>query len=481
MSGQAQGRACESCGSRLSRYNPDDYCQACVSAGRSASGRKPATNTRPRPPDFLPADVLERPDFADACARRDLGEIFRIAIKRGGPGFTVSHIARRCGMSVGQAQKYTNYGRQAQKVSVFEGVADALHIPGRMLDIARRPWEDESDTGEGVSSTHGILWDDIETLRNNLTSAIGAGSIADNHIADWEQTALQYGLATRDQPPGILIRDIAIDLAELRRPLLECRSSASLARVTRVTAEMAGLMMLTFVKADERAAFRRWTRTARLAADETSDPQIQSWVRAHEAYGHYYSGDFARAVEVARHAQELGETQPCVGYVLAAALEARAHAALSADRREEAKKALQRAESVLSRLDAESTVPSAFGYNEEQLRFHESNVLTRLRDTKAAWQAQDRALQLCPVSDYTDRTLIQLDRAACLIQEHNTADAVEYAIQAISDTTPEQRRGVILLRAREIADSLPSDGNSSSRLHELHDLLQISTQAGEIQ
>jgi hypothetical protein len=47
-----------------------------------------------------------------------------------------------------------------------------------------------------------------------------------------------------------------------------------------------------------------------------------------EAYGHYYSGDLLEAVEVARHAQHLVPTTPCVGAALAAALESRAHAAM---------------------------------------------------------------------------------------------------------------------------------------------------------
>jgi hypothetical protein len=61
---------------------------------------------RVRPPEFLPRDVIARPDFADACDRRDLGEIFRLAVKWGGAGLTVSHLARRCEMSVGRVNDY---------------------------------------------------------------------------------------------------------------------------------------------------------------------------------------------------------------------------------------------------------------------------------------------------------------------------------------------------------------------------------------
>jgi len=39
---------------------------------------------RLRPPDYLPSEALSRPDFADACDNRDLGAIFRIAVKWAG-------------------------------------------------------------------------------------------------------------------------------------------------------------------------------------------------------------------------------------------------------------------------------------------------------------------------------------------------------------------------------------------------------------
>ncbi len=98
---------------------------------------------RQRPPDYIPRDVLARHDFAEACATRSLGLIFAIANKWGGAGFTVSHLARRCEMTISQVQDYTLRGRQALSIEVFERVADGLHIPGRMLGIGGRPWESQ--------------------------------------------------------------------------------------------------------------------------------------------------------------------------------------------------------------------------------------------------------------------------------------------------------------------------------------------------
>ena len=60
---------------------------------------------------------------------------------------------------------------------------------------------------------------------------------------------------------------------------------------------------------------------------------------------------------------------------------------------------------------------SAFGSTESQLRFHEGNVYTWLRDTRRARHAQERALELCPPGEYTDWALTRLDRAYCLFRE----------------------------------------------------------------
>lgn len=85
---------------------------------------------------------------------------------------------------------------------------------------------------------------------------------------------------------------------------------------------------------------------------------------------------------------------PLVGAALAAALEARTLAACGRVR--EARTALGRAETILSSLAAASVTGSAFGYTEAQFRFHEGNAFTRLRDTRRALRAQERALELCP-------------------------------------------------------------------------------------
>jgi transcriptional regulator with XRE-family HTH domain/tetratricopeptide (TPR) repeat protein len=99
----------------------------------------PANRVRAgRLPDYLSADLLNEPGFIQACGKRDLGAIFRFAVSA---GFTVSHLARRCEMSVSQVSDYMHRGRPAQKVEIFGRVSDGLHISGHMLGLGNRPWE----------------------------------------------------------------------------------------------------------------------------------------------------------------------------------------------------------------------------------------------------------------------------------------------------------------------------------------------------
>jgi transcriptional regulator with XRE-family HTH domain len=323
-----------------------------------------------------------------------------------------------------------------------------------------------------------VSWQAIEALRRGLNETISERTITPSGLDDWEQTVFGYGQATRDRAPMVLLGDLSADLAQLQEALARCRSASVLRRLTRITAHMAGLMCLTLIKMDQRTAFRRWARTARLAAQEAGDPLTHSWVRAQEAYGHYYSGDLVEAVQVAHHAQALSGQIPSVGAVLAAALEARAQAALG--HQQETHAALGYAENCLSRLDPSTIGTSAFNYNEAQLRFHQSNAFTHLHDMSAAWRAQEMALALCPTSDYMDRTMTKLDRAYCLAYDGDVTGAVAVIVEATTSLTDQQRQGIIAARARETIAILSPQHKALPAVRDLHDLLPLPPETKDI-
>ena len=314
-------------------------------------------------------------------------------------------------------------------------------------------------------------FDGIELLRKEMNSVLGEGAMAEGSLDDWERTAIRYARATRDRPASVLLFDIAHDLAELNLALNQHRSASAMRRLTRVTAQMSGLMCLIFCILDDRPAFRRWARTARLAGNESGDPETLSWVLAQEAYGHYYSGDLLEAIDVACHAFEVVRT-PCAGAALAAALEARAHAAMG--RHEETREALARAENILSQLSGDVLIPSAFGYNEASFRFHEGNAYTHLRDVKSAFTAQERALELCSQDNYTDWALTRLDRAQCLVYSGDVGGGLAYATATMTSVTEAQRRGIITLRGQEIVKALPEGEKRLIAARDFNELLMLT-------
>lgn len=147
--------------------------------------------------------------------------------------------------------------------------------------------------------------DPVEARRRALHEFFADGGVSGASLDDWDMTVVHYAVAAKDREPSLLLADLVADFDELQSILSRCRSSSSLRRLTRVAAQLSGLTCLTLIKLEERQAFRRWARTARLAAAEVGDPATHAWVLAQEAYGHFYSRDLNEAVAVAQHAQEI--------------------------------------------------------------------------------------------------------------------------------------------------------------------------------
>lgn len=406
----------------------------------------------------------------------------RLAQRRMALGFTQEDLADRLGVDPTTVRRWEN-GRaeNGPKAWLRPKLARHLQVSPEQLeqlltatdeagDLSSTAPTDQADKAPSTD-VHGAS--DLEQLRREFHGALTFGGASSSSVDDWELMVLRHGAATRYRPAEPLRHDLATDFAELQQIIRKCHSPAALRRLLRVAAHLSGLLCLTLIKLDDRAAFRGWARTARLAAVEADDAVTHSWVLAQEAYGHFYSDDFGQAIGVAREAQAVVPKSPCVGAVLAAALEARALAALG--RADETKAAIDQAEALLSGLDSGAVVPSAFGYNEAQLRFHESNALTHLGDTKRARIAQDRALELVPAEDFMDRAFTQLDRAECLVLDGDPAAATAYALDTLVGLTDEQRQGIIEGRARQMVQSLQRQHQALQPARELRDLLKLPT------
>lgn len=318
---------------------------------------------------------------------------------------------------------------------------------------------------------------DAEKVRRALEDALADGMMSAGVLDDWDASVTRYGYRTRDTPSPLLLADLTADIADLRLAMTRHRSASALPRLALNAARMSGLVCLTLVKAGDRQVWRRWGRTARHAAAEAGDMPALAWATAQESYGYYYAGDVPGAVASARQAQDTARV-PCVGTVLAAALEMRAHAATGDT--SAAMAALAAAERIHDRLSGDDLAASAFGYAESQLRFHSGDALTCLGDTSAAIPALNRALELCSPGDYTDWAMIRLNRAECLIRDGEADAGLIYAEETVAALDGPKRQGIITGRARGLLAGLTASQRASQAGRELRGLVENTTGMKEI-
>jgi transcriptional regulator with XRE-family HTH domain len=413
----------------------------------------------------VPLAFWDWPPLKAALAAHHMGEVSKQYRHNPAHGRVVrqNELASWLGRTQGAISRIERSANAPHDLRLLVRYASALRIPAELLWfdlpgrelperrnsapllVSRRPVEEVGETLD-VSSLS-----EMEFIRRRLADTLGTGTATEASLDDWERTTLGYGEATRWVDSRALLSSLMADFTDLERQLSTRQPTRSQRRLCRVAAQLAGLTSLVLTKLNVHGPARSWARTARLAADEAGDPAVRAWVEAQEAYALYYGGGSpGSAVEAARLAQTLSRG-PSVGTALAAALEARAHGVMG--HRDEAYRALHRANDALSHLHGAARSASGFGYNEAQLRFHEGNALTHLGDVEAAWTAQKQALALYPVED-SDRVLVHLDRSIGLVRSGDAAAAVSYATDALADAPSEHRLGIVVVRTRQLVDEL---------------------------
>ncbi|HSA53417.1 MAG TPA: XRE family transcriptional regulator [Yinghuangia sp.] len=73
-----------------------------------------------------------------ALAERDMGAVFRMLNRR---GVSTRRLASAVDITQGRLYDYMNGKSRVEKLALFEQIADAFHIPGHLLGLARRSWE----------------------------------------------------------------------------------------------------------------------------------------------------------------------------------------------------------------------------------------------------------------------------------------------------------------------------------------------------
>ncbi len=442
-------RRCAGCGTVLAADNTARLCSKCHREQRDQFHA---------PPAHLKNDFFETEEFRSAFESEHIGKILKAYrnhphhIRLFGKALNQELLGRWLGLTQAQISKLEN-GKPDQNLETLRNYAKILHLPQRLLwfDL---PGQSRLNQSQPIVVTEGLPKEPLEDLRAGLADVFATALLRDAGIDELEQQAIQLGRATRFRSPDSLVLELESNLGEIKRMIAHSRSETLSRRSVRVAAQMAGLMSLSLLKLDDRTGSRNWVRTARLLAAETKDQNLRAWVQAQEAYYYFYNKDLPGTVDAAQYAQSLESATPGVGSALAAAIEARAHALM--EQKQGAMRAIANAESYLTKLADDATIPSAFGYNEAQFRFHQGNALTRLGVASEALRVQDRALEVIPAEDFMDRALVLLDRSDCLVAGGEVSSAIELATNVLNGLESSQAQGLIANRAQETLLALPA-------------------------
>jgi tetratricopeptide (TPR) repeat protein len=454
--------------------------------------------TRYRPPDHLPSEVLARPDLMAACQRRDLGKILAIANKYGGPGFTVSHLARRCEMTVGQVQDYIKRGRQAQSLDIFERVADGLHIPGRMLGMTRRPWEGqaaENNPADITSDASSAAATGKPDARANLVPQVQQNIHTPADFESGEDADIMLMLQEADRTdigPGT-IESLYTIFDKLCRDYVSSPALELQQGLKRLYARIMRLRQgrMTFAQHRELIALSGWAtallacvdwdmnereaaETARAAtlrfAKEIDHKELIAWSYEIEAWFALTEGRYSDVTSIARAAQSIGgENHAIVQLIMQ---EARGWAKLG--NREAAELAIERARNMLQKLPA-IHYPRHFVYDSTKFPFYVASCYQWLGEYDKAEAYALQVLKECEANGTTARSPMRLAEVHIilgLIYAHrgDLDAAVNAGLQAL---TYERKSGPsLLIRAAELNAAIAERFPDSPRAAEFDEKLR---------
>lgn len=450
--------------------------------------------TRYRPPDYLPAETLARPDFIAACKRRDMGKILAIANKYGGPGFTVSHLARRCEMTITQVQDYIKRGREALSLEIFERVADGLHIPGRMLGVTRRPWEGQQSGATPGATTSVPATGKPDTSANlapsgqesmQAASDLETGEDADIMLMLQEADRSDIGAGTVESLYTIfdkLCRDyVSSPALEVQQGLKRLYARIMRLRQGRMTfaqhkelIALSGWVTALLACVDWDMNEREAAETARAAtlrfAKEIDHSELIAWSYEIEAWFALTEGRYSDVTSIAKAAQSIGGENSAIVQLIMQ--EARGWAKLG--NREAFELAVERARNILERLPA-IHYPRHFIFDSTKFPFYVASCYQWLGEDDKAEAYAMQVLRECEANGTTARSPMRLAEVHIvlgLIYAHrgDLDAAVNSGLRALAY---ERKSGPsLLIRAAELSAAITERFPDSPRAAEFEEKLR---------
>lgn len=323
-----------------------------------------ATSTGP-----LPSELLDRDDVRRALAEHDFAAAFILMKKYS--GLSQNKIAAACQLTPGKVSKIVSGQHQVTSFDVISRISDGLRVPGHMLGLARRTWEqsgEDTDQGHGEGTADPIDSDrsaDVpwrrttavvlaaQVTRSDLVMdrraasraivagvATGAGLLAPldgwlepaaaeeerprlgrlstGDVDELENTAQAFRAWDHKYGGGLRRRAVVGQLREVSSALEEHQATAVEERLYRVMAQLAGTAATMAWDSGMQRRAQEYYRIALRAAHGGGDRTFGANVLAGMARQMLYTGRPQDALELVRLAQDgtRGETGPRVRAML---------------------------------------------------------------------------------------------------------------------------------------------------------------------
>ncbi|MGX1541862.1 helix-turn-helix domain-containing protein [Streptomyces adustus] len=249
-----------------------------------------------------------------ACAERDMGAVFRMLNAR---GVSTRRLAAAVDITQGRLYDYMNGKSRVEKLTLFEQIADAFHVPGHLLGLARRSWEPMPAAAEHQRADHPPPDSDDRVAMDHFRSAdrqTGGGRL--------------YGAVVRHLSDRVAPR------------LVDLGSGPQVFAAAAALTEMAGWMAHDSGRDDHAA--QHFARALPLART-SGDMPLAAHVAASSSHLARETGDTAGAVGWARTGLDLAAQGPRIPALTARLLTMQARALAVAAQRTPAARALEAA------------------------------------------------------------------------------------------------------------------------------------------
>jgi len=279
-------------------------------------------------PLTIPDVLLQSEAMQRACAARNFQEIFRLVNRRTGTSYA-SMAAAIGKMTSARVSDIVRGARGIRGQQVIERIADGFGIPGEMLGLPPRPWEDSPDDSEsldpGMPGDGEVVSVDRRAFVSASAAALAVGPMAATQL-DRGRRAIQALEVMGNDSPGTVADSLgelvdhyahsisAMPPSEVYDEILMVRSyangfldSAGAARQRKDINLAAGwlscLLGIAACDMGAHASAHLWCADAERRSREAGKPELAGWSMWTRSMIAFYQGRPHQSMHIASQAQ----------------------------------------------------------------------------------------------------------------------------------------------------------------------------------